>query len=239
VGVQRIKSRDLLRELPGGADADGLGDLAVGVDAAEHAEDEAGGLAGAVVRLRDEVPVWRREDHGERDGLDLAGAAEPHLVVQPLEQLGGELHVLEGHRRLIHRAARGHLEKQITESAGRHRHRLGAATGAEESAYGLDLGVVGVIEQGRALGAAVVLRHGERERLDLLRLCLHHRLDGGGGGGGRGGGCGGVELGLRLGLGLLLLDVGPGLLLRLGLGGAGVGHRGRSRGIDGNESCFS
>uniref|UniRef100_A0A0A9D7J3 Uncharacterized protein n=1 Tax=Arundo donax TaxID=35708 RepID=A0A0A9D7J3_ARUDO len=77
----------LLRKLPSGANADGLGDLEVRVDAAKHAEDEAGGLAGAVVRLRDEVLVGRREDHWEGDRLDLTRAAEPHLIVEPLEQL--------------------------------------------------------------------------------------------------------------------------------------------------------
>ena len=70
----------LLRKLPGRAYADGLGSPAAGVDAAEHAEDEAGGLAGAVVRLGYEVLVERREDHGKRDSLDLAGTSEPHLV---------------------------------------------------------------------------------------------------------------------------------------------------------------
>jgi hypothetical protein len=34
--------------------------------------------------------------------------------VQPLEQLGREVHVLEGRRRLVHRAARGHLESTKT-----------------------------------------------------------------------------------------------------------------------------
>ena len=32
------------------------------------------------MRLGYEVLVGRREDHGKRDGLDLAGASEPHLV---------------------------------------------------------------------------------------------------------------------------------------------------------------
>jgi len=99
----------LLRELPSRANADGLGDPAIGIDSAEHAEDKAGGLAGAVVRLRDEVLVGRREDHGEGDRLDLARAAEAHLVVQPLEQLGRQLQILERGGRLVHRAARSHL----------------------------------------------------------------------------------------------------------------------------------
>ena len=61
------------------------------------------------MRLRDEVLIGRREDHGKRDGLDLAGAAEPHLVVQTLEQLRRELQVLEGRRGFVHGAARRHL----------------------------------------------------------------------------------------------------------------------------------
>ena len=44
----------LLRELPSGANADGLGDPAIGIDSAEHAEDKAGGLAGAVGAGQDE-----------------------------------------------------------------------------------------------------------------------------------------------------------------------------------------
>lgn len=84
------------------------------VDAAEHAEDETGGLARAVVRLRDEVLVGRREDHGQGDRLDLAGAAEPHLVVQPLEQLGRQLQILERGGRLVH--TRSHLERSQIET---------------------------------------------------------------------------------------------------------------------------
>jgi len=85
------------------------------VDAAEHTEDETGGLSRAVVRLRDEVLVGRREDHGQGDRLDLAWAAEPHLVVQPLEQLGRQLQILERGGRLVHRATRSHLERSQIE----------------------------------------------------------------------------------------------------------------------------
>ena len=112
-------SINLLGKLPGGADADGLRDLPVRVDAAEHAEDEAGGLPGAVVRLRDQVLVWRREDHGEGHRLDLTRPAEPHLVVEPLEQLRRQRQILEGRRRLVHRAARGHLSRNTSKSIGR------------------------------------------------------------------------------------------------------------------------
>jgi hypothetical protein len=162
-----------------------------------------GGLAGAVVRLSDEVLVGRREYHGEGDGLDLTRAAESHLIVQPLEELRRELQILERRRRLVHRAARRHLEhNQININQPiSYGDRLGLAAGMGTEAYGLDLGVVGVNEERRALRAAVFFGSGERESFDLLGLRLH------GGLGFRRGPC--RRLSLR-GLGLLLLlDVRP------------------------------
>jgi hypothetical protein len=72
--------------------------------------DEPGGFARADVCLSDEVLVGQCEYHGEGDGLDLTRATEPHLVVQPLEQLRRQLQILECRHRLVQRAARSQLE---------------------------------------------------------------------------------------------------------------------------------
>lgn len=72
---------DLQGQFSGGADAEGLRRLLRWVNAAEHAEEEAGRLPGALVGLGDEVSEGRGEDHGEGRGLHLAGPLESHLGV--------------------------------------------------------------------------------------------------------------------------------------------------------------
>ena len=80
------------------------------IDSAEHPENEAGGLAAAIVGLSDEILVGRSQDHREADGLDLAGALEPHLDVQTLDQLLGQIQILERHGRRVHRVPGSHLD---------------------------------------------------------------------------------------------------------------------------------
>jgi hypothetical protein len=180
VGIGK-EFKHLLCELPCGANADGLGDPEVGVDAAEHAQDETGGLAGAVVRLSDEVLVGRREYHGEGDGLDLTRAAEPHLVVQPLEQLRRQLQILERRRRLVHRAARSQLERNqinINQPIS-YGDRLGLAGGAGgDGDRSIRLGFGSRRSHRGEAGPPRQLlprERRERESFDLLGLRLHGR----------------------------------------------------------------
>ena len=96
-------------QLPGGADTERLRRLHLWVDAAEHPKHETCSLAGAIVRLRDQVPVGRAQDHRQAYRLDLARLLKLHLHIEPLQKLRREAQVLEPRRRGVRRVARSNL----------------------------------------------------------------------------------------------------------------------------------
>mmetsp|Transcript_22750 Transcript_22750/g.62854 ORF Transcript_22750/g.62854 Transcript_22750/m.62854 type:complete len:255 (+) Transcript_22750:697-1461(+) len=69
------------------------------IHSAQHGQHEAGGLARAVVCLRYKVSVWRRQDHGQRGGLNARGALKLHLYIQALQEFRGEVELFKRCRR--------------------------------------------------------------------------------------------------------------------------------------------
>ena len=72
------------------------------VDAREHGERESGRLAGARLRLSDDVLRRIAEQSGQRRLLDFGGLGEAH-VVEALEQLVAQIEILEAFHRVQRR----------------------------------------------------------------------------------------------------------------------------------------